>query len=263
MRDLSSIVKAYDVRGTVPDQFDALTARALGAAFARFAAAPQIVVARDMRESGVELGQAFAEGALAPGSTSSTPGSAPPTCCTTPPARSACPARCSPRATTRPATTASRCAWRGPARSARTPASLEIRRERRGLPRRGPAGRPHARHADDARPAGRLRGAPARARAGHPRRPAAQGGRRLRQRHGRAHRAGRARRPAARGRADVLRARRLVPQPRGQPDRPGEPGGPAGPRRRRGRRPRAWPSTATPTGASSSTSAASRSARRR
>ena len=63
VRDLSSIVKAYDVRGIVPDQFDALTARALGAAFARFAGAPRIVVARDMRESGVELGRAFAEGA--------------------------------------------------------------------------------------------------------------------------------------------------------------------------------------------------------
>ena len=67
MADLSNIVKAYDVRGTVPDQLDALTARALGAAFALFAAAPRIVVARDMRESGVELGRAFAEGALAVG----------------------------------------------------------------------------------------------------------------------------------------------------------------------------------------------------
>ena len=67
MRDLSSIVKAYDVRGTVPDQLDALTARALGAAFARFAAAPRVVVARDMRESGVELGRAFAEGVRAVG----------------------------------------------------------------------------------------------------------------------------------------------------------------------------------------------------
>ena len=67
MRDLSSIVKAYDVRGTVPDQLDALTARALGAAFAGFAGAPQIVVARDMRASGVELGRAFADGALSVG----------------------------------------------------------------------------------------------------------------------------------------------------------------------------------------------------
>jgi phosphomannomutase len=66
-RDLTNIVKAYDVRGTVPDQLDADTARALGAAFARFAGAPQVVVARDMRESGVALGAAFAEGVTAQG----------------------------------------------------------------------------------------------------------------------------------------------------------------------------------------------------
>jgi len=65
--DLSTIVKAYDVRGTVPDQLDARTARALGAAFARFTGAPRIVLARDMRESGVELAQAFAQGATAQG----------------------------------------------------------------------------------------------------------------------------------------------------------------------------------------------------
>ena len=34
--DLSAIVKAYDVRGVVPDQFDAEVARAVGAAFAEF-----------------------------------------------------------------------------------------------------------------------------------------------------------------------------------------------------------------------------------
>ncbi len=66
-RDLSNIVKAYDVRGTVPDQLDADTARALGAAFARFAGAPAVVVARDMRESGVELGAAFADGVTSQG----------------------------------------------------------------------------------------------------------------------------------------------------------------------------------------------------
>ncbi len=74
-RDLSNIVKAYDVRGTVPDQLDADTARALGAAFALFACgdreqgagAPRVVVARDMRESGVELGAAFAEGVTSQG----------------------------------------------------------------------------------------------------------------------------------------------------------------------------------------------------
>jgi phosphomannomutase len=66
-RDLSSIVKAYDVRGVVPDQLDADVARAVGAAFIRFTGAPRIVVARDMRESGVELVAAFAEGATGQG----------------------------------------------------------------------------------------------------------------------------------------------------------------------------------------------------
>jgi phosphomannomutase len=66
-RDLSSIVKAYDVRGVVPAELDADIARALGAAFVRLTGASRIVVARDMRESGVELGRAFAEGATGQG----------------------------------------------------------------------------------------------------------------------------------------------------------------------------------------------------
>ena len=36
MNSFEAIFKAYDVRGTVPDQFDAEMARAIGAAFARF-----------------------------------------------------------------------------------------------------------------------------------------------------------------------------------------------------------------------------------
>ena len=66
-RDLSTIIKAYDVRGVVPDQLDADIARALGAAFARFAGSDTIVIARDMRETGVELSMAFAEGATGQG----------------------------------------------------------------------------------------------------------------------------------------------------------------------------------------------------
>jgi phosphomannomutase len=66
-RDLSTIVKAYDVRGVVPDQLDPDIARALGAAFARFTGAGRIVLARDMRESGVELARAFADGATSQG----------------------------------------------------------------------------------------------------------------------------------------------------------------------------------------------------
>ena len=61
---LDAIVKAYDVRGTVPDQWDASIARALGVAFAEFAASPTILVARDMRPSGPELVEAFARGAM-------------------------------------------------------------------------------------------------------------------------------------------------------------------------------------------------------
>jgi phosphomannomutase len=66
-RDLSNIIKAYDVRGLCPGELDAGIARALGAAFARFAGSPRIVLARDMRESGVELSRAFAEGATSQG----------------------------------------------------------------------------------------------------------------------------------------------------------------------------------------------------
>ena len=63
MADLSRIVKAYDVRGVVPEEFDAGAARALGAAFARFAGANTVVVGRDMRPSGSEFVDAFSEGA--------------------------------------------------------------------------------------------------------------------------------------------------------------------------------------------------------
>ena len=67
MPDLQAIVKAYDVRGTVPDQLDADAAHAFGVAFARFTGAPRIVVGRDMRPSGPELVDAFVRGALAHG----------------------------------------------------------------------------------------------------------------------------------------------------------------------------------------------------
>ena len=64
---LDTIFKAYDIRGVVPDQLDAETARSIGWAFARFADAPKIVVARDMRPSGEELVEAFSDGATAAG----------------------------------------------------------------------------------------------------------------------------------------------------------------------------------------------------
>ncbi|SDX48921.1 phosphomannomutase [Modestobacter sp. DSM 44400] len=71
MSDLSSIIKAYDVRGVVPDQWDVDVARAIGAAFAEFVhaetGAPAVVTAHDMRESSVPLSRAFAEGVLGRG----------------------------------------------------------------------------------------------------------------------------------------------------------------------------------------------------
>ncbi len=66
---LDSIFKAYDIRGTYPDQIDEATCEAIGAAFATFAEAPRICVARDMRPSGSSLAAAFAAGARACGTT--------------------------------------------------------------------------------------------------------------------------------------------------------------------------------------------------
>jgi phosphomannomutase len=67
MSVLDAVFKAYDVRGTVPDQLDARSCRAIGWAFARFAGAESLLVARDMRSSSVELSEAFASGARAAG----------------------------------------------------------------------------------------------------------------------------------------------------------------------------------------------------
>jgi phosphomannomutase len=70
MAQLDAIFKAYDIRGTVPDQLDADVCRAIGAAFARFVGrdgAQRVLVARDMRPSGVELTRAFAEGVTGQG----------------------------------------------------------------------------------------------------------------------------------------------------------------------------------------------------
>ena len=66
-QDLSTFVKAYDVRGTVPDQLDAEVACALGAAFVRVVGASKVVVGHDMRPSSPELVAAFGEGATSQG----------------------------------------------------------------------------------------------------------------------------------------------------------------------------------------------------
>ena len=64
---LDAIVKAYDIRGTVPEQLDADVAHALGVAFASFTKAQHLIVANDMRPSGPELVDAFARGVMEQG----------------------------------------------------------------------------------------------------------------------------------------------------------------------------------------------------
>jgi phosphomannomutase len=72
MAELATIVKAYDVRGTVPDQLNEPVARALGAAFVATLreqgdSVDTIVIAYDMRDSSPGLAAAFAAGANAAG----------------------------------------------------------------------------------------------------------------------------------------------------------------------------------------------------
>ncbi len=71
MPDPDAVFLAYDIRGMVPDQLDADLCRAVGAGFARFVAdadgSDRMLVARDMRASGVELSAAFTEGVCGQG----------------------------------------------------------------------------------------------------------------------------------------------------------------------------------------------------
>ncbi|MBB5955162.1 phosphomannomutase [Saccharothrix tamanrassetensis] len=62
MRDLSGIVKAYDIRGVVGEQLDAEVVRDFGAAFARLVGGPAVVIGHDMRDSSPGLAAAFADG---------------------------------------------------------------------------------------------------------------------------------------------------------------------------------------------------------
>jgi phosphomannomutase len=67
MPDLDAIFKAYDVRGTYPDQIDESVARAVGNAFVAFASAAIVLVGRDARPSGESLVAAFSDGATTAG----------------------------------------------------------------------------------------------------------------------------------------------------------------------------------------------------
>jgi phosphomannomutase len=74
VRNLSAIVKAYDIRGVVPDQWDVDEAGALGAAYAHILENERavdsrraLVLGRDMRPSSQWLGDAFAHGVCSQG----------------------------------------------------------------------------------------------------------------------------------------------------------------------------------------------------
>ena len=65
--NLAAVFKAYDVRGTVPDQIDETLARRAGNAFVVVTGADNIVVGHDMRPSSPGMSRAFAEGAAEAG----------------------------------------------------------------------------------------------------------------------------------------------------------------------------------------------------
>ncbi|MDF1606350.1 phosphomannomutase/phosphoglucomutase [Nocardioides sp. YIM 152315] len=65
--NVDAVFKAYDVRGTVPDQIDEPLARATGRAFAQVVGAATVVVGHDMRPSSPGMADAFAQGATEAG----------------------------------------------------------------------------------------------------------------------------------------------------------------------------------------------------
>jgi len=65
--DLSRVFKAYDVRGIVPDELDAHLVRLIGAAFATWSGASEILIGRDCRLSSPDLAAALTEGATSLG----------------------------------------------------------------------------------------------------------------------------------------------------------------------------------------------------
>ena len=74
MRDLSALIKAYDIRGIVPDQLDSRLAREVGIAFVEVlkirkidGGAGTLVVGHDMRPTGPDLVAAFIAGVTSAG----------------------------------------------------------------------------------------------------------------------------------------------------------------------------------------------------
>ena len=224
MRDLSALVKAYDVRGIVPDQLDEELAYAFGAAFVRLLGAPTIVIAHDMRESSGPLSEAFAAGATSQGADVVEAGLASTDLLYFASGLLDVPGAMFTASHNPARYNGIKLCRAGAAPVGQDTGLAELRRMvEEGVP--AGDGRP-GRH-QPARPAQRVLRLPARP--GRPlRHPAPARRRGRRQRDGRPHRAPRPGGAAGRRRADVLRARRVVPEPRGEPDRAGQPGRPAG-----------------------------------
>ncbi|VAW03258.1 Phosphomannomutase, partial [hydrothermal vent metagenome] len=60
--DYSTIIKAYDVRGIFPDEFDEEAAGRIGAAFAAFVGTGEVIVGHDCRMSSPPLREALIDG---------------------------------------------------------------------------------------------------------------------------------------------------------------------------------------------------------
>ena len=65
--DLSNIIKAYDVRGIVPDELDSHKAERIGAAFASFVDADEVIVGHDCRVSSPAIRDALITGIIGQG----------------------------------------------------------------------------------------------------------------------------------------------------------------------------------------------------
>jgi phosphomannomutase len=65
--DLGPVFKAYDIRGVVPEELDANLVRRIGAAFAEWSGADEILIGRDARLSSPDLAAALAEGVTSRG----------------------------------------------------------------------------------------------------------------------------------------------------------------------------------------------------
>ncbi|KAA1427105.1 phosphomannomutase/phosphoglucomutase [Nocardioides antri] len=65
--NVNAVFKAYDVRGTVPDQLDEDFARATGRAYVQVLGVTSMVIGYDMRPSSPDLAGAFADGATSAG----------------------------------------------------------------------------------------------------------------------------------------------------------------------------------------------------